>query len=336
MIDFSAARIESVSVAKVGKKSLYEGVSSPTTITPNEVLEELLLGFFGKTFQAKEDYFYFDFENNEVYKAIANEETPLVEKLSSILYENSDYQKFNGGEFIVVKFSDILFNGEGIGAIGLWKVNTKEYAIRSERSSANFVITETQCINLKPETAALVLLTEETEGYRVLALDKVTKKGDRSFWLDGFLRLKPIEDDYFQTRRHIALTQDFIENKIRFGHGLNRIDQIDLMNRAALYFKEFDEYEVQDFVKNVFANEEIAEAYTAYRKELETSLAVKLEENFKISRQAVKKEVGMLSNSIKLDKNFKLNLLSRRDLVERGFDEGKGMKYYKVYFENEE
>lgn len=332
MIDFSSARIQTVSAAKVGSKRLYDGFSKLTTITPNEVMEELLVGFFQKTFSGIEEFFYFEPES-KVYQAIKDQQfTTLINHL----YDNSDYPKYQSGELVIAKFEDIILDGEGVEAIGLWKINSKEYSFRPASATENTIIAETYCIPLKAEAVALVLLMEEVEGYRVLALDKITKKGDRSFWLDGFLRLKPIEDDYFQTRRHIALTQDFIENKIRFGHGLNRIDQIDLMNRAALYFKEFDEYEVQDFVKNVFANEEIGEAYTAYRKELETSLAVKLEENFTISRQAVKKEVGMLSNSIKLDKNFKINLLSRRDLVERGFDEGKGMKYYKVYFENEE
>lgn len=44
----------------------------------------------------------------------------------------------------------------------------------------------------------------------------------------------------------------------------------------------------------------------------------------------------MLKSVIKLDKNFHIYVHGRRDLIERGFDEEKGKKYYKVYFDEED
>ena len=46
----------------------------------------------------------------------------------------------------------------------------------------------------------------------------------------------------------------------------------------------------------------------------------------------LKKEMKVLKSVIKLDKNFHIYVHGRRDLIERGFDEGKGKKYYKVFF----
>lgn len=334
MIDFSNAQIEKMAVARVGKKRNYDGVSAPTVTTPNQVLEELLLGFFAKTFQTRADYFYFD-TDAPVYETIRSKQQDLAElgnNLALQLYENSDYKNVNAGEFFTFKFNNIDFEGQLVEAIGVWKVNSKEYAIKSESQSAMFFVKEEMCISLKPSAMALVLLIEESEGYRVLALDMVSKKNERSFWMDAFLRLKPLEDEYFNTVRHIDCAANFLENK---GLGLNKADIVDVKNRIALYFKEFEIYETKFFADRIF-DEEIAEKFVEYRKEYGELYGIELQDRFTISTQAVKKEIGVLKNQIKLDKNFSLSLKSRRDLLERGFDEDKGMKFYKIYFENEE
>lgn len=42
-----------------------------------------------------------------------------------------------------------------------------------------------------------------------------------------------------------------------------------------------------------------------------------------------------LRSVIKLDKNFTLYIHGRRDRVEVGEDEERGLRYYKLYFEKE-
>jgi len=63
---------------------------------------------------------------------------------------------------------------------------------------------------------------------------------------------------------------------------------------------------------------------------------VPLEDKFDISDQAVKRDFKVFKSVLKLDKNFHIYVHGRRDLIERGFDDDKGKKYYKVWFENEE
>ena len=57
---------------------------------------------------------------------------------------------------------------------------------------------------------------------------------------------------------------------------------------------------------------------------------------FKFSENAVKKGKKIFRRVIKLDKNFHVYIHSRHDFVEKGYDEEKGMKYYKLYYLNEE
>jgi len=42
-----------------------------------------------------------------------------------------------------------------------------------------------------------------------------------------------------------------------------------------------------------------------------------------------------MKSVVKLDKNFHIYVHGRHDYIERGYDEAKGMKYYKLYFTNE-
>jgi hypothetical protein len=42
-----------------------------------------------------------------------------------------------------------------------------------------------------------------------------------------------------------------------------------------------------------------------------------------------------MKSVVKLDNNFHLYIHGRHELVEKGYDEEKGMKFYKVYFVNE-
>ena len=73
-----------------------------------------------------------------------------------------------------------------------------------------------------------------------------------------------------------------------------------------------------------------------FRDEYAKAYAIPLESQFDISNQAFKKEFKVLKSVIKLDKNFHIYVHGRRDLIERGFDEEKGKKYYKVWFDDEE
>ena len=53
------------------------------------------------------------------------------------------------------------------------------------------------------------------------------------------------------------------------------------------------------------------------------------------SKAAVKKQATTKITTIKLDKNFDIKVKGVKDLLEQGYDENRGMKYYKLYYEEE-
>ncbi len=60
-----------------------------------------------------------------------------------------------------------------------------------------------------------------------------------------------------------------------------------------------------------------------------------MSDDFEISNSAVKQSKGKFKSVIKLDKNFHVYIHGDRDMVEKGYDNDKGKKYYKLFFDNE-
>ena len=257
-------------------------------------------------------------------------------QLAGLLYEHCDNARVQGGEFFISYFDDLLLAGEPTAAIGLWKIQTKDPYFKVERTTESYTLNVLEGIpSGKLESAALIFNLDEAEGYRICAVDTVSK-GDRSFWKDSFLRLRPIEDNYFNTRHYISLSSEFIQERLPHKFGLDRTDQLDALYRSGLYFKENEEFEVGNFAETLFSEEDQRTAFREFRDEYAKAYALPLEDKFDISPPAVRKEFKVLKSVIKLDKNFHIYVHGRRDLIERGFDEDKGKKYYKVYFDDEE
>jgi hypothetical protein len=349
MLDFSAARLQRFAATYVGHKGRYEGVLIPKqTLTPlHDVAEELLLAAFLRPFEKTEEFFYFhheeDVSNHLAYQccmSVFQDPETLSEqagKLTQLLYEHMEGPKIQGGELFIGYFEDLILQGETVQAIGLWKIQSKESLLKTERTAESIIVNVIEGIPTgKPELAALIYNLDEAEGYRICVIDTVTKKDERSFWKDEFLRLRPIEDNYFNTRHYISLSSEFITQKMPHKFGMDRTDQIDLLNRSSDYFKDNDYFEVGDFAETLFQEPEQQEAFREFRDEYSRAYAAPLEDKFDISNQAVKKENKVFKSVLKLDKNFHIYVHGRRDLIERGFDDEKGKKFYKVFFDDEE
>ncbi|TNE48621.1 MAG: nucleoid-associated protein [Bacteroidetes bacterium] len=349
MLDLSAANLRRLAITWVGNKNRYEGISIPkqTLVPVHDVAQELVISSFLKPFEKTAEFFYFhheeDVSNHQVYQSCMNifqDPESLSEeagKLAQMLYEHCENPKVQGGEFLVAYFDDLLLSGEPASAIGLWKIQTKDPYLKVERTADSFTLNVLEGIATgKLETAALIFNLDEADGYRLFAVDTVTKKGERSFWKDAFLRLQPIEDNYFNTRHYINLSGEFIHERLPHKFGLDRADQLDALYRSGLYFKENEHFELEDFAQTLFPEEDQQVAFREFRDEYTRANAVPLDEKFDISPPAVRKEFKVLKSVLKLDKNFHIYVHGRRDLIERGFDEDKGKKYYKVYFDEED
>ena len=350
MLDFSQTNIVRLAITWSGNKELNEGIVVPksTLVTVNDYAHQVLLSTFFKPFEKIEEFFYFfndeDLSNNAVYQSCMtifdNPET-LSEQaaiLTQRLYDYSTNSKLTGGEFFLGLFENVELQGEVVPAIGIFKIVHKDSFLKVERTVESFALQVGEGIATgKLALAALIFGVDEAEGYRVMALDTISKKNDpTSVWINQFLQIKPIEDGYFNTRHYMAVASDFITQKAAPKFGLDKTDKIDLLNRSSYYFKENDNFEIDDFANTLFPDAEQQEAFKEFKEEYAKESDIPLADQFDISKQAVRKSGKVFKSVIKLDTNFSIYVHGRRDLIERGFDEEKGKPFYKMYFEQEE
>jgi hypothetical protein len=127
----------------------------------------------------------------------------------------------------------------------------------------------------------------------------------------------------------------FIHNEMNEKFEVNKSEQIDILNRSMEYFKTREQFEFDDFAKEVIHHEEVIDAFTQYKQTYESARQVHLDDAFDIHLSAVKKQEKNFKSVLKLDKNFHVYIHGRRDLIERGVDEISGKRFYKLYFDEE-
>ena len=348
MIDFSQTNIVRLSITWSGNKERNEGIVIPNTtlVSVNDYVHQVLTTTFFKPFEKSEEFFYFhhdeDLSHHPVFQScmkIFDNPDALAEEAATLtrrFYDFSTLPKIAGGEFFVALFDAVDLQGEVMPAIGIFKIVQKEPYLKVEKTAESFALAVGEGISTgKLAMAALIFGMDEAEGYRVMAFDKISKKEDPSVWL-GFLEAKPIEDNYFNTRHYMNLASEFITQKAPAKFCLDKTDTVDLLNRSAFYFKENENFEVEDFTKTLFPEADKQKAFKEFKTQYAEAADVPLADQFDISQQAFRKSSKVFKKVIKLDDNFHIYVHGRRELIERGFDEEKGKPFYKMYFDQEE
>ena len=112
-------------------------------------------------------------------------------------------------------------------------------------------------------------------------------------------------------------------------------EQIDFIKNTEKYFTENEVFDNQAFAEEVLIKPEIVESFKKYKSSFEEEKNLSLEDGFEISGNAVKDSKGFFRSVLKLDKNFHVYVHSKPEFLERGFDNSKGMNFYKLYYEEE-
>jgi hypothetical protein len=117
---------------------------------------------------------------------------------------------------------------------------------------------------------------------------------------------------------------------------VSKPDKIDLLNRSIRYFKENEQFNLDEFSNVVLDNPVAIQEWKDYKRHYEQESGNEIGDSFSISGAAVKKQARTYKSVLKLDKNFHIYIHGNRDLIEKGFDESVKMHYYKVYFSEEQ
>lgn len=346
MLIFSETIIDQIVVHKVGSKYNEENIRfSKSSLNLDDDIKDLLSKYFLSSFKSNE-YFNFyhesDLNLNEVFHYIAKVfENPdeLFDQsvnLAKHLYENSTHPNIQGGEFYTVYLQDIDFEGEIVDAIGLFKSETRETFLKVYPNEENYTIESEQGIDIKKlDKGCLILNLEKENGFIVATVDKTNKGEDARYWIDDFLKIKQREDEYYHTENVMKMYKDFVVKQMPNEYEVERADQVDLINKSKKFFKETDNFQLEDFSEQVFEDKNLIDSFNNYKKVYESENEVQISNEFEISSSAVKKQSRVFKSVIKLDKNFHIYVHGNRKYIVKGFDEKTGMNYYQVFFKEE-
>lgn len=308
---------------------------------------ELLHRYFLKPFTTPE-FFKFtftndDFEMNPVFqycRDIFNDpERLLINSVHMVkhLRDLSDHPNIKSGDFFVAYLSNAVINEVPAKAVGIFKAEGKQQFLKTtERKDGLHVDAEAGISPDKLDKGCIVFNAEGNDGYRVLVTDRTNRDREAQYWTDSFLRITPCVDSFYQTRALMNETKLFVAETAAAEHGVNRAEQIDLLNKSAAYFREKEQFDRREFEETVFHEPELIDAYRKFtgKGAGENQGEIQDSEVIDISAHAVKKYGKVYRSVLKLDKNFHVYIHGDRSMIEQGRD-GDGRKFYKLYYDQE-
>lgn len=336
--------IKSITVHNVGNKLNQENVHfSKKLLAIDEEMNSILIGHFLFPFKSDE-YFNFyhniDLNMNEVFfcvnKIFENKELLQEQSvnLAKHLYEQSTHPKIKGGEFYTVYFKNCIIDGETVDAVGLFKSENKDTFLKVFPSGEGFEIESEKGVNInKLDKGCLIFNTEKEKGYIVAVVDNTNKGADAQYWIDDFLHVRQRKDEYYNTQNVLSLCKNFVKNELPQQFEISKADQVDFINKSVKFFKENDNFNLNEFANEVIGQPEIIDSFNQYKSSFQKDFDIEIADNFAISESAVKKQARALKSVIKLDKNFHIYIHGDREFIEQGEDK-KG-KFYKVYYQEE-
>ncbi|MEE9372825.1 MAG: nucleoid-associated protein [Saprospiraceae bacterium] len=342
-INFKDTAILSLITHHVGN-SHYEDsliLSDETSSLSDEATMEYLMAYFLSQFQPVDIQKFthtIGLEMNEVYSCIKNifhDENQFIQEsknLTKMLYQHAVHPQIKSGELNVVLFENVELDGISVSAVGIFKSESNVPFLRMATQKQGYFIDHEYGFDLKSlDKACLVFNIDESEGYQAITIDK-KNKSDAQYWVDDYLRLTPIADEYNVTKEFLSVTKDFLTDELPSIGPLERTDQIDMLNRTMDYFKGNETFNKEEFENEVFQSDNVISSFRNFEEGLAEEQQP--QQSFYISEKAVKKQARIYKSVLKLDKNFHVYIHGNRDMIEKGVDE-EGRKYYKIYYEEE-
>lgn len=342
MIYTEYIKIKSCIVHQVGNKSADQGLKlSNEAISLDEntstILEKYILG------QVTTDgYYEFWHESelafNELYTYVRrcfennNEFVEVSKQMAKHLYSCSTHPKIKDGDLCIVLFRNVIVDGVTCEAVGIFKSENKDTFLKMvTKGNRTEIVAETGISINKLDKAAIIFNTQVENGYWVTVIDRTNKVTEAKYWTDDFLKVRPCNNSYNQTENLIAMTRSFVSHLPEDGSRSEKA----LMVQRSMEAVKAPTVKVDDYAKEVFKDEEVVRQFSEYTRRKSEDEGLGLDKEIKISPLAVKKKQTTTLTTVKLDGNFDIRIHGGEQLIEQGFDEEKGMKYYKLYYREE-
>lgn len=347
VLNFTNAKLIDIAVHYIGNKYNDENMiisDSPIVNLPIE-LQSSLTNFALSGFKLNESYQFYhesELELNNVYTFVSrifkdsDNFFQMSINIAKHLYENSEHPQIKSGELYIIYLNQCILDEDVVDAIAIIKSESKDSYLKTQVSSKDVSIKMELGMSMsKLDKGCLIFNTEKEQGYKVAMIDQTNRSHEAVYWKDDFLKLKVRNDNYNQTNNVLGVYKNFVTQKLDNDFEVSKADKIDLLNKSIKYFKEKENFDLDEFSNEVIGNEQGIASFLGHKKSFEEEFETAIPDSFDISGAAVKKQARTYKSVLKLDKNFHIYIHGNKDLIEKGFDEGKSMNYYKVYFKEE-
>lgn len=349
MIEFSRAEISDLASHYVGNFGLGEDMvlTSEPYQFKNSIVKEIFFNFLLSGFKndifyhfrRKSDILIYDVKDS-VEKIFKNKDN-LFEasiEITHNLYRQTMHPKMKGGEIYVVYMKDIIVDGELCDAVGIFKSESRETYLRVDIHNGSIDIETDLGVNpSKLDKGVLIFNLDKERGYKAVMVDNSSKISEAStYWSKDFLDMELKESPYLYTSSYINQCIGFCEEVLTEENNVDKKDKMMILNNSVKYFDDNVDFKQEEFNEIVLKNQpELITAFNEHQDNYNKTYDLKKMDNFTISKTAVKKNAKFLKSSIKLDDNFDITIKGRHDLIESGYDDEKGMGFYKIYFIHE-
>jgi hypothetical protein len=309
-------------------------------------MQEILKTYFLNSFKDNPFHKFAEMDgklkDNFVYKCVRKvfeDNSMFLEeslKIAEFLHQMSVHPMIKEGEMYLALFNNCVVDDELTDVIGIFKSENKDTFIKVRVKEDNLELSHDNGINInKLDKGCLIFNTDGDVGYKVCMVDISGKSKEANYWKDSFLQLEQRKDDYYQTQNHIEICKGFVKNVYNYNNGIEKADQIDLLNKTSEYFQKSQEFDLNDFQDKVIGDQDVFDAFKQYRERVSDENGIETQDNFNISGPAVKKGKSLFKSVLKLDRNFHIYIHGDRSRIVKGFDNKNGLNYYQIYYETE-
>lgn len=334
--------IEALIMHRIGNKGMDEGYTiSDKCIHLDSQLAMLLTKYFIGPFISGEFYNLYhevSLELNEIYNyatKIFNDFSLFHEQSINIakhLYNESSHPKIKTGELYIAYFHDCIVDGINMDAIGIFKSENKDTFLKVLQTDEGFDIATESGINInKLDKGCLIFNTEKENGYLVAIVDNTNKGSEAKYWTEDFLHVRPRKDSFNQTQNMLSLCKSFV-SQLPSDNG--KIEKATYMNRSVEALKE-ESVNINTFAEQVFETPELVSEFKQYKETYQKERDIEIDDTFETASTAIKRRATGTMTTIKLDKNFDINIHGGEQYIVRGYDEERGMYYYQLFFKEE-
>ncbi|MFK5922773.1 MAG: nucleoid-associated protein [Verrucomicrobiota bacterium] len=348
--NFKEAVLSAMTLAKVGNAQKGEVLQTSKTLCRfAEEDTDWLTACFLKSFRALEVHslhHHSDISKNEVYSYVSDifeseeKEQALLEKgalIAKHLHSSSNHPNIKNGDLCIGLLKGVKVAGQVTDAISIIKSESKVPFMQVTEQDGDLTLSTQQGIYPdKIDKGCLILNHNREGGYAVYVFDK--SGGNTYFWNRDFLGATPVKDDDYLTKRYTELCVEFADEGLP--EGVMQEERLELAKKAVSHISATEEFNREEFEKEVLVEPEMIEQFAQFKEEFEKENDVPLDDQFKVSKKIAKREEKKLKSRMKLDTGAVIRLSSALietpgGMVEQGFDEGKKMKFVKLFYNEE-